>query len=293
MTIWAEALIITLDRQAFKTVSKYEDSRLKILEKENLQDIPAARKALILKYIKTHGSASIKDLSILQNVSEATIRRDLDEMSLEGVIKRTRGGAILPTKKSTSFEHAYREKAGLMVDEKKAIGKFAASYVKDGDTIFLDSGTTSFQIGQNLADKKYITVITYDLFIANSTLLDVTSTLIVTGGIRRSDFGVLIGPMVQEFIRNIRVDKVFLTADSVDINFGVSNAGFHEMDIKKQSILCGQHIYLTVDHSKFGQVAMARVCPLQDVGEIIVDSGLPIHIQEALTRENIKFTLVC
>lgn len=262
------------------------------MDNENLQDIPAARKVFILNYIQTHGSASIKELSNLQNVSEATIRRDLDEMSLEGKIDRTRGGAILHTEQSTSFEHAYNEKAKLMIDEKKAIGKFAASYIEDGDTIFLDSGTTSLQVALNISDKKNITVITYDLFIATSVILDDSSTLIVTGGIRRNDFGVLTGPMVQEFLSDIRVNKVFLTADSVDINFGISNASFHEIDAKKQSIRSGRYIYLIVDHSKFGKVAMARVCHLRDVDDIIVDNGLSPDIQHALTRENIPFTMV-
>ena len=262
------------------------------MENENLQDIPAARRVFILNYIQTHGSASIKELSILQNVSEATIRRDLDEMSQEGKLERTRGGAILLTEKSTSYEHAYNEKAKLMIDEKKAIGKFAASYIEDGDTIFLDSGTTSLQVGLNLADKKNLTIITYDLFIATSVILDDSSTLIVTGGIRRNDFGVLTGPMVQDFLRDIRVNKVFLTADSVDINFGISNAGFHEIDAKKQSIRAGRYIYLIVDHSKFGKVAMTRVCTLRDVDEIIVDDNLPLDTQAALSKENILFTLV-
>ena len=262
------------------------------MENENLQDIPAARKVFILNYIQTHGSASIKELAILQNVSEATIRRDLYEMSLEGKIERTRGGAILQTEQSTSFEHAYNEKAKLMIDEKKAIGKFAASYIENGDTVFLDSGTTSLQIALNLADKKNITVITYDLFIATSIILDESSTLIVTGGIRRNDFGVLTGPMVEQFLRDIRVNKVFLSADSVDLDFGVSNAGFHEIDAKKQSIRSGRYIYLIVDHSKFGKVAMTRVCTLRDVYEIIVDDGLSVEMQDALSKASVPFKLV-
>lgn len=262
------------------------------MENENLQDIPAARKVFILNYIQAHGSASIKELALLQNVSEATIRRDLDEMSLEGKLERTRGGAILLAEQSTSFEHAYNEKAKLMIDEKKAIGKFAASYIEDGDTVFLDSGTTALQVALHMADKKNITVITYDLFVATSIILDESSTLIVTGGIRRNDFGVLTGPMVQEFLRDIRVNKVFLTADSVDMEFGVSNAGFHEIDAKKQSIRSGRYIYLIVDHSKFGKVAMTRVCPLQDIDEVIVDDGLSSDMQNALTKSNVTFQLV-
>lgn len=264
----------------------------KIVENNTLQDIPAARKVFILNYIKENGSASIKDLSVLQNVSEATVRRDLDAMSAEGILERTRGGAILPQEKSTSFERVYHEKSKLMTLEKKAIGKFAASHIRDGDTVFLDSGTTSLQIGMNLADKKKITVITYDLFIANSIVLNATSTLLVTGGIRKTDFGVLTGPLVLNFIRDIRLNKAFLTADSVDISFGVSNASFDEADIKKELIRSSRYVYLVADHSKFGKVAMTHVCSLHEIDEIVTDSGLSVDMQKELSAENISFTLV-
>lgn len=262
------------------------------MENHTLQDIPAARKVFILNYIKENGSASIKDLSILQNVSEATIRRDLDAMSIEGILERTRGGAILPHEKSTSFERVYHEKSKLMTLEKKAIGRFAASHVLDGDTIFLDSGTTSFQIGMNLADKRKITVITYDLFIANSIILDASSTLLVTGGVRKTDFGVLTGSLVLNFIRELRLNKAFLTADSVDISFGVSNASFDEVDIKKELIRSSRYVYLAADHSKFGKAAMTHVCSLHDIDEIITDDGLSVDMQKELSTDNIAFTLV-
>lgn len=262
------------------------------MDNEIQQDIPAARRTIIYDYICENGSASIKDLALLLTVSEATVRRDLDEMSMEGIIERTRGGAILPAEKSTSFERAYHEKTRLMIEEKKAIGKFASSYVEDGDTIFLDSGTTSLQLGFNLAEKKNITVITYDLFIANSITLDPSSSLIVTGGIRRNEFGVLTGPMVQNFLRDVRVSKVFMTADAIDIEWGISNAGFQEVDIKKQSLISGRYVYLLADHSKFGKVAMAQVCSLHDITEIIVDDGLPVSLQEDLTRNGIPYQLI-
>ena len=94
------------------------------MENNTLQDIPAARKVFILNYIKENGSASIKDLSILQNVSEATIRRDLDAMSIEGILERTRGGAILPYEKSTSFERVYHEKSKLLQRRKPVLYQF-------------------------------------------------------------------------------------------------------------------------------------------------------------------------
>lgn len=196
-------------------------------------DLPAARRSSIIRYVNSAGSATIKQLSNMLKVSEATIRRDLDELSNENMILRIHGGAQSLQERCTSFESAYRDKATYMVDEKTRIGFHAASYISDGDTILLDSGTTTLQLGMNLSEKKNITVITNDLHIASTIELDPSSTLIVTGGIRRSGFGVLTGAVVQEFFQGIRVDKSFLSADAVDIEFGISNATFHEVDQKK------------------------------------------------------------
>lgn len=255
-------------------------------------DLPAARRSNILRYVNSAGSATIKQLSSMLSVSEATIRRDLDELSNENMILRIHGGAQSIQERCASFESAYRDKATYMVDEKARIGFHAASYVSDGDTILLDSGTTTLQLAKNLSERKNITVITNDLHIAGTIELDPSSTLIVTGGIRRSGFGVLTGAMVQEFFQGIRVDKSFLSADAVDIEFGVSNATFHEVDQKKALIRSAQKVFLMADHTKFGNVALVRVCDLQEVDLLITDSDLPAKFQKQLDNHGIKYALV-
>ena len=255
-------------------------------------DLPATRKAAISRYINSKGSATIRELANLLNVSDATIRRDLDALSCDNIVERIHGGAQASRASRTSFESAYGDKSNYMVEEKKRIGFRAAAYIEDGDTILLDSGTTSLQIALNLSEKKNITVITYDLHIANSIVIDPTSTLVVTGGIRRPGFGVLTGSMVQDFIQGIRVDKTFLSADAVDIDFGVSNATLHEADLKKALIHSGQKVYLVADHSKFGNLALVHVCGLSDVDLIITDTGLPEKIQNLLDSKSSHYVLV-
>ena len=255
-------------------------------------DLPANRKAQVLRYIENSGSATIRELSALLKVSEATIRRDLDELNSENRVERIHGGALISKTSRTSFECAYQDKAKIMTDEKKRIGFQAASYVEDGETVLLDSGTTSLQIAMNLSSKKNITVITYDLYIANAAVLDASSTLIVTGGMRRPDFGVLTGSMVQDFIREIRVDKAFLGADAVDVKFGVSNATFHEVDLKKALIHAAQKVYLVADHSKFGNLALMHVCGLNEIDLIVTDRNLPQEMQAALKSANYNCVLV-
>lgn len=255
-------------------------------------DLPEARKENILRYVDSVGSATIKELATTLNVSAATVRRDLDELNERKLIKRIHGGAQAVKSSRTAFETAYLDKSAQMVDEKARIGFSAASFVENGDTILLDSGTTALQVARNLSDKENITVITYDLHIAASVELSPSSTLIVTGGIRRPGFGVLTGSMVLDFIRGIRVDKSFLSADAIDIDFGLSNATFHEADLKKALIQSGQCVYLIADHSKFGNLALIHVCDLSEIDLIITDSQLPENYQQLLEKKNCDYILV-
>ncbi len=253
--------------------------------------IPAERQKQILEYIDKHGCAQIKELALYHQVSEATIRRDLDELDRTGQIERTHGGAIT-TNRSTSFERIHSEKMNLMIDEKRRIAKKASELIKDGDTILLDSGTTNYFISQTLSSFKNITVITYDLHIANTVILHPTSTLIVTGGIRRDEYNVLLGSITEAFISDLRVNKVFLGADAVDLEFGISNANLIEAKIKKLIIQAGKKVYLVCDHSKFGRTALAKICNLTEVDTVITDDGIAENIVHYLKTNNVELIRV-
>ncbi|MCA9449524.1 MAG: DeoR/GlpR transcriptional regulator, partial [Candidatus Omnitrophica bacterium] len=106
------------------------------------------RQSLLLEYLKEAKKASVSDLSKDFNVSEATIRRDLTKLERLGFLVKTYGGAILSN--STQYEFSYNERLSRHVEEKERIGKFAATLVKPGESVFLDSGTTTLQIGRHL-----------------------------------------------------------------------------------------------------------------------------------------------
>lgn len=237
--------------------------------------IPASRHQKIIVYIKQNGSAQIKGLAEYLQVSEATVRRDLDELDTQGLLVRTHGGAILKSDNASSFEHQHNERLTIKRDEKRKIAKVAASFVRDGEAILLDSGTTNFFLAEELANVQNLTVITYDLFIANNMSLHPTSSLIVTGGLRRQGYSnVLWGTAVEDFIRDIRVDKVFLGADAIDMEFGVSNTNVMEASIKKLMIKAGKEVILIADHSKIGKQALARVCQLSDIDKLVIDRNI-------------------
>lgn len=225
------------------------------------------------------------------DVSEATVRRDLTMMAEEGLVSRARGGAILPAS-STAFEPLYPEKRLINTEEKRRIGVEAALMVVDGETLILDSGSTTFEIARNLTDHKNLTIITNDLVIASSVMFDSTTSVIVTGGIRRQGFNTLIGPVTDEFLQQVKVNKTFLAADAIDFQQGVTNATFAEISVKRLMIQAAREVILVADHSKFANIALARVCPLDKVHCVITDSSIDESILQDFQRLDIPIKIV-
>ena len=253
--------------------------------------IPAERQKKMMEYIEIHTSAQIHELAAEFHVSEATVRRDLDELDQQGALRRTHGGAI-KVDRSTSYEHMYTEKIGLMTEEKHRIARYAAQMVHNGDTVMIDSGTTAFFIAQALSSHENLTLITNDLCIAYQTPIHPSSTLIVTGGTRRQGRQELVGTMTENFIRDTRVDIAFIGADGVDFTAGVTNANFAEIGVKRLMIQSAMRSVVVADHGKFGRVALARVCDLNEPDMILTDSGLEEETLSKLRKLQIEVELV-
>lgn len=245
--------------------------------------IPAGRQQKIMDFLASNDSISIKEAAELCRVSEATARRDLDEMALTGLLERTHGGAVLH--RGTGFEFFHAEKMNVMIPEKKKIAKAAAELVRDGDSIFLDSGTTAYILAECLINIKRLTIVTNNLDIAYAAKLDPTSTMIVTGGVRRDGYSVLVGDIGEEFIKKLYVDIAFLGADAINVENGVFNSNFVEIGIKKSILNSGKKKVLIADHSKFSQKALTKVCNIEDFDCIITDAGIEEEKQKILEEK--------
>lgn len=253
--------------------------------------IPAERMKIILATIEEKGSVQVKELAKEQKVSEATIRRDLVELEKLGSVKRTHGGAIL-IGRSTPYERVILDKTDQQSAEKRRIGMLASRYVSDGDTVFLSCGTTVLQLALNLGEKRNLTVMTNDLNIANAAVLHPSSRLILTGGERSQHANTMTGSIAENFLRQIRVDRVFLSADAADPEFGVSDADFSGAEIKSLVVHAGREVILLADKTKFGKTALARICALNEVGRIITDLGMPQAMIKKITEQGVALELV-
>ena len=180
----------------------------------------------------------------------------------------------------------------IMIPEKTRIAKEAAKLVKEGDSLFIDSGTTTFLLAQQLQNIKKLTVITNNLDIAYTTKLDTSSTMIVTGGIRRDGFSVLVGDIAEEFIKRLYVDIAFVGADAASVEHGVFNSNFMEIGIKQSMASSGKKVVLLADHSKFGQKALAKVCDWDKFDAVITDSGIDAETAKSMRTKVRQLILV-
>ncbi len=244
--------------------------------------LPVERQRMILSHLAKNGNVSVIDLCNMFKVSEMTIRRDLTSLQSQGLLKRTYGGAI-PTEPAF-FEISQRAKLSMFIEEKKQIGVYCADLVKDGDVVFLDSGTTTLQIAKALKGRP-ITVLTNDLNIA-SELLDCHSiTMFIVGGELNRENNNLLGSKAIGFFDDIRGDILFLAVEGVDENTGFTVPDLDEVPIKRRMMGSVEKVYVVSDHSKLGRNTMGIIAPIDGVTALITDSGASENILRPLQEK--------
>lgn len=224
----------------------------------------------IIQLIKSGRPVKVLDLSLLLNVSEATIRRDLQELENSGFLQRTHGGAVAP---QLGTELSFHDREVCFLDEKRQIALTAANMVKDGETILLDAGTTTREIARALCGKR-LTVATNNMDVAHIFTDEPDIEVLLLGGVLRKSINSLVGPLTNSMLKLFCFDKVFLAANAVDCTFGVTTPTLVEAETKTAMLQAAKTKILVVDHSKFEQKTFAKICSLDELSLIITDSGI-------------------
>lgn len=251
--------------------------------------LPAERKQEILKYVLEKTTATIKDLSEHFGVHEATIRRDLTEMEANKVVKRTHGGVVLNEEEVHSEPH-FEMRAGSFSEEKRRIGLKAASLVHEGDTIILDSGTTTSHIAEAIKDRKNITVITNDIYIA-ALLRKSQLKVIVTGGVLYQKNFILNGEITNQALAHLNVKKAFIATPAMHHERGLTHFDETLVSAKINMIRSAKEVYVVTDHSKMSKVSLYTFGKMKDIDYVITDSEINRHIEDKL-RENCKEVVI-
>ena len=244
------------------------------------------RKMRILELIKENDKVSVLQLCDYFNVSGATIRNDLRELEGSKLLKRTHGGAMLKTK--TGFELDAQHKEGYYQAEKEKIALLALNLIEDGDTIILDTGTTTLELAKKLSSKRNLTVVINDIQIARTLEEIEDMNIIFIGGAIRKRFHCTVGNLGTAMIAGLAVDKAFMATNGISLNKGATTPEVNQAEIKKAMLAIASKIVILCDSSKIGRSSFAQFAKIQQVDIIITDSSINDNFKQGFEAQGIE-----
>jgi DeoR/GlpR family transcriptional regulator of sugar metabolism len=231
------------------------------------------RRRDICELVEKSGYVESRQLALSLGVNISTVRRDLEALAEAGFIQRTHGGAM-PVTDGNPVDVPYEVKKRQRLVEKRAIANYAAALVREGDSLVLDSGSTTYALAQVIRGRGGLTIATNDLRIAHYLAEGGGVRLLVTGGQLIDSVFTLVGPSALTNLAGLQVDWAFLGADAVDSGAGVTNVNTVEVPIKQAMLAAAARKVLLADSSKFGRRALAAVVGLDAFDYVITDTGL-------------------
>ncbi|KQQ36004.1 transcriptional regulator [Duganella sp. Leaf126] len=244
------------------------------------------RRALILKALTEHGSVQVNELVRQLGVSAVTIRNDLSTLEAQGLAIRSHGGA-LPAR-TPPTEHTVPQKDAINHDQKERIGALAASLIKAGENVIIDSGTTTISLARHLRAAQNVTVMTNGLNIAWELSDAPGVDLILTGGLLRKQSLSLQGLQAEACLQSYSFDKLFLGVDGFDLKFGVTTHHEAEASLNHKMVERARKVIVLADASKFGCVSLHRIVQLNRVHTVITDAGISQEYRDGLFAAGIE-----
>jgi len=248
--------------------------------------LKAERHEQIQTLVKDRGRVTVPELSERFGVSEATTRRDLEELDQLGKVRRTHGGAVRAEK--APKELPMMQRMGEKPDEKTQIGKAALQLIRDGETIFLGSGTTVIEVARNLPPDIHLVVITNSLPVVNELAAHPGIELIVIGGMLRQSELSMVGHVAEQALREFRADRVFLGMYAIDVGCGFTNDYSPEIMTDRAILGIAPQVIILADHTKFCRVSSMLVAPVSAAQIIITDQVTPVTIVDQLKELGIQ-----
>jgi len=243
--------------------------------------IIAERQSLLQQLLSQRGMADMESLAAELRVSSSTVRRDLEALEQQGLVKRTHGGVVwVGDKTSGTRPYAFDQRMGYQHDAKRAIAKAARALVSPGQTVLIDGGTTTFYLAQELLGQP-LQLVTNSLPIANLFLNDDNVELILTGGLMYPRYGVLLGPTAEHVLSTIHTKTLFLSVAGVH-NGALYNQNLLLVQSERRMMEQAQEIVMLVDSTKLGQQALARLGELSEIDTVVTDAAISDEHRKAI-----------
>ena len=253
------------------------------------KDLAHQRHDNLRELIRGSGVIRVEEICRRLHISPATARRDLDELEAAGAIRRVHGGAV--SVESRLEEPLFDDKASIAAREKNRIAEAALKFVENGDTIYLDGGSTVLEFARLLRDRTNITVVTNSLRAAHE-LAGRGPRLILIGGELRRLSQTMVGPLTRCVLQELHVDKAFMGTIGLTLKEGLTTTDPSEAFTKEFVMSRARQVVLLADSAKAGKVSFARAGRLENVHVFITDKQLDKNFAKELTNLKIKLVKV-
>ncbi len=246
----------------------------------------------IVSLLSQTSELTVKEIADTLQVSDMTVRRDLNELQKQGAIRRTHGGATLGDPNSSARDpYILGEQTAKNAPQKNIIGIRAASLVRPHETIFLDSGSTTPFIAKHLDAELPITVLCYTFTNAMEFYPRKNANLILLGGFFHRDSNIFHSEENRTLISKVRADKAFISTGGLDPELGLTTYFYYEADIKREMIRVARQIILVTDSTKFGKISVTHFAGLDEVHTIITDNGISEEYRQILIDRGIELII--
>ncbi|MBQ0985750.1 DeoR/GlpR transcriptional regulator [Streptomyces sp. F63] len=253
-------------------------------ESQNL--LAEQRRALIVDEVRRRGGVRVNELTRRLNVSDMTVRRDLDALARQGMLEKVHGGAV-PVAEASSHEPGFEAKSTLEPTAKEEIAGAAAALVAPGSAVALSGGTTTFALARRLVDVPDLTVVTNSVRVADvfhtaqgaapsarpGAPRQAPATVVLTGGVRTPSDS-LVGPVADQAIRSLHFDLLFLGVHGISAEAGLSTPNLAEAETNRRLVRSARRVVVVADHTKWGTVGLSSFASLEEVDVLVTDRGL-------------------
>jgi DeoR/GlpR family transcriptional regulator of sugar metabolism len=248
------------------------------------------RRESLLDILRNQPGLRVPELAHALDVSEGTVRNDLNALEEEGRLKRVHGGAVL--KEQNQFQnHSFVRRYKQNVAAKLALAREAALLVKDGDSILLDASSTDYYLARALSERHGLRVVTNGFEVARELAENPSNNVILIGGVVNNDSSSVTGLLSERIIEEFRIEKAFLSCSGFSLERGMTEILLAEAQIKRKVIESSQKLYALVDSSKFGREDMTSFASPKKIARLFTDEGLSPAWAERLEQSGIELTI--
>jgi DeoR family glycerol-3-phosphate regulon repressor len=245
------------------------------------------RQTRILARARSLGRVEVEALAAEFDVTTQTIRRDLNELSLSGLLARVHGGAVLARVANVD----YAERRAVATEGKRAIGHRAARMIPDGCSVIINIGTTTEEVARALADRRDLVVVTNNLNVVGILSGTPGKEIIITGGVVRQSDGAIVGDEAVEFIRKFKADFAIIGASALDEDGAIMDYDLREVAVARAIVANARRTVLVCDRMKFERSAPARICDVSDLHAFVTDAAPPRAFAEACARAGVQVAI--